>query len=84
MTDVKEIIPRPRRHLSEIKLPNDTAIPRIDFAHNRLGVSEKTAARLNLPTIYVAGIAYVLLNASLKIVADKATRRNQPAKRRRA
>ena len=41
-------------------------------------------AALNFPTIYIGGVAYVLRNASLQILADKVTRRNQPAKRRRA
>jgi len=82
--DVKEITPRPRRHLPEIELPNDTAVPRFNFARNRLGVCERTATRLNLPTIYIGGIAYILQKASLKIIADKAKRRNQPAKRRKA
>ena len=39
---------------------------------------------MNLPTIYIGGHAYIARNASLKIIADRVQRRNQPAKRRRA
>jgi hypothetical protein len=82
--DVREIVRRPRRCLPEIKIPGDKLVPRFDFAHDTIGVCERTAMRMNLPTVYVGGIAYVKQEASLKILADKATRRNQPRKRRRA
>ena len=83
-TDVKEIIRRPRRYLPEIKLPDGEVLkPRRDFAHNVIGVCERSAARMNLPTTYIGGVAYVAENASLKIVADLVQRRNQPAKRHR-
>jgi hypothetical protein len=74
---------RPRRRLAEIPLPNgDTLVPRADFARNEIGTSEKTAQRLNLPTTYIGGVAYVLRNASLQILAATVRRRNQPSKRR--
>ena len=70
----------------QIELPNgDVLEPRREFARDRLGVSDKTAQRMNLPTTYVGNVAYVARNASLKIVADGVQRRNQqPPKRRRA
>ena len=83
MSDVKEIVRRPRQHLPEIKLPNDTAIPRKTFATKRIGTCEKTVARMGLPTIYFGGVAYILENAAMKIIADSAKRKNQPPKRRR-
>ena len=81
-TDVKEIIRRPRRTLPKIEIPGgETLKPRKDFAHDDLGVCERTVVRMNLPTVYVGGIAHIARNASLKIVADLVRRRNQPAKR---
>jgi hypothetical protein len=80
--DIKEIIPRPRRTLPEIEIPGDKLIPRKRFAHDKVGVCERTVVRMNLPTTYIGGIAFVPENASLKIVADSVTRRNQPQKRR--
>jgi hypothetical protein len=52
------------------------------FARTVLGVSERTAARMDLPTTLISGIAYVTRDASIKIVADKVKRKNQPVKRR--
>lgn len=80
--DVKEIVRRPRRTLPQIKIPGDVLMPRKDFARTVIGVCERTAARLNLPTTYVGGVAFVARDASLKLVADLVQRRNQPAKRR--
>lgn len=84
MTDssTKEIVRRPRRTLAQIKIPGDTLVPRENFAHDVIGVCERTAARMNLPTTYVGGIAFVARDASLKIVADQLQRKNQPPKRR--
>ena len=83
--NIKVIVRRPRRRLPEIPLPNgDTAIPRLDFAHNVIGSCERSVTRMNLPTIYIGGVAYVMRQASLQIISGKATRRNQPTKRRRA
>jgi hypothetical protein len=83
-TDVKDIIRRPRRTLSQIEIPGDVLMPRKAFAHEVMGVCERTAARMDLPTTYVGGIAFVARDASLKIVADLVKRPNQPPKRRRA
>jgi hypothetical protein len=75
---------RPRRRLPEIRLPNgDTLVPRADFARDEIGVCERTVKRLDPPTTYIGGIAYVARDASLKIIGDTARRRNQPTKRRR-
>jgi hypothetical protein len=62
-----------------ISLPDgDTLLPRKDFAKDILHVSDKTAMRMNLPTTLIGGKAYVARNASLKVVADKVRRPNQP------
>lgn len=67
----------------DIKLPDgDVLKPRRDFARN-IGVSDRTAQRMNLPTAYVGGVAYVLCNESLQIVAERVKRRNQPPQQRR-
>jgi hypothetical protein len=67
-----------------IELPDgETLKPRAKFAAE-IGVSDKTAARLNLPTTYVGCVAYVAVNASLKQIAARIKRRNQPTVRRRS
>jgi hypothetical protein len=72
--------PRPRPHLT---IDGEVWKPRSDFA-KELGVTDRTAARMNLRTTYIAGIAYVPAGESLTEVAAKARRRYEPAKRRRA
>ena len=82
---VKEIVRRPRRCISEIELPNgETLVLRQDFARDVIGVCDRSVIRLNLPTTYIGGKAYVARNESLKIVAEQLQRKNQPPKRRRA
>jgi hypothetical protein len=66
-----------RRERPVIKLADDDLVPRRDFA-SEIGVSDKTAQRLNLPTTYVGNVAYVLRQASLQIIRDKVERPNQP------
>jgi hypothetical protein len=67
-----------------IELPNgDTLEPRREFARDTLGVCDKTAQRMNLPTTYIANVAYVARNASLKIIAERIQRRGQQPQRRR-
>jgi hypothetical protein len=84
-TSTKEIVRRPRRTLAQIKIPGgDTLVPREAFAHDVIGVCERTAARMNLPTTYVGGIAFVAHDASLKIVANLVKRRNPAPVKRRA
>jgi hypothetical protein len=76
---------RPRCSVASIALPDgDALIPRTKFAEETIGISDRTARRLNLPTVYISGVAYVRRDASLKIIADSATRKNQPQRRRRA
>jgi hypothetical protein len=63
-----------------IHLPDgDTLVLRSDFA-DEINVCEKTVTRMNLPTVYVGGKARVKRLASLKIIADKVQRRNQPTR----
>jgi hypothetical protein len=63
----------------DIVLPSgEIAMPRARFAKTKLHVSDRTAARMNLPTIYMGGVAHVLVNESMEIVAARAERRNQP------
>jgi hypothetical protein len=71
--------PKARRH---IEIDGETLIPRTEFAEY-LGISEKTAQRMNLPTTYIGNVAYVAKNASLRVVAERVQRRNQPAEGRR-
>jgi hypothetical protein len=65
----------------DIEIPGDVLEPRSKFAHNTLGVCDKTAKRMNFPTTYVGGVAYVPRNASLKIVADGVRQRKNPQRR---
>ena len=71
--------PKTRRH---IEIDGDTLMPRSEFAEY-LCVSEKTAQRMNLPTAYIGNVAYVAKNASLRVVAERVRRRNQPPEGRR-
>jgi hypothetical protein len=69
----------PGRH---IDLPtNDTLMPRREFAKDVLGVTDKTALRMNLPTTYIGNVAHVLKNESLRMVAARAQRSNQKKSR---
>jgi hypothetical protein len=61
-----------------IPLPNgDYLEPRTEFAAE-LGVTDRTAARLNLPTTYIGNVAYIAHNASMAIIAGGIRRPNQP------
>jgi hypothetical protein len=83
VSDISEFIRRPRHLLDEIELPDgDVYIKRKIFAKKKVGVSTRTVRRMNLPTAYFGGEAYVKQRASLQILADQATRKNQPHKRR--
>jgi hypothetical protein len=71
-----------RQSRQDIVLPDGEILtPRVKFARGDIGVSERTAARMNLPTTYIGGVAYVAKNASLRIVAELLVRRNQPPRR---
>jgi hypothetical protein len=76
---------RTRQSRQDIVLPDgETLTPRVKFANSDLGISERTAVRMNLPTTYIGSVAYVARNASLRIVAEHVARRNQPQQRRRS
>jgi hypothetical protein len=61
------------QRMAKIDLPDgDTLVRREDFAKETIGVSDRTARRLNLPTTYVGGQPYVKQNASLQVLAEKA------------
>jgi hypothetical protein len=73
---------RENRH--PISLPGgDMLVPRRDFAEKEIGVSERTLIRLNLPTVYIGGVAHVARDGSLAVIASGVQRRNQPPVRRR-
>jgi hypothetical protein len=72
-----------REDRPDIVLPTgETLMPRTRFA-DHVKLSEDTLRKLNLPTVYVGGVAHVKKNASLMLIADGAKRRNEPPKRRR-
>jgi hypothetical protein len=56
-------------------------MPRREFAEEILGVTDKTAMRMNLPTTYIGNVAHVLKNESLRMVAARAQRSNQKKSR---
>jgi hypothetical protein len=87
VTTTAPLLP-PQQRLGKLERPSielpdgETLKPRAQFAA-AIGVSDKTAARLNLPTTYVGCVAYVAVNASLKQIAARVRRRNEPIRRRR-
>jgi hypothetical protein len=66
-----------------IDLPNGKRLIRRRVLAEKRGYSDKTAARQNLPTVYVRMEPYVDEAASLQDIADKLKRRHQPPKHRR-
>jgi hypothetical protein len=65
-------------------LPNGrTLTPRARLA-KKVKVAERTIARLNSPTTYIGGVAYVDHDATLLDIVGKLERRNQPPKKRRS
>jgi hypothetical protein len=91
VTDISISLPPPRKQRRpdiekrpDIELPDGEILtPRARFAES-VGLADRTAQRLNLPTIYVGNIAYVARNASLKQIGARVKRRNEPVKRRRS
>jgi hypothetical protein len=89
MTDITTA-PPPRKQVylrkherPDIELPDgDVLMPRARFAQS-IGLSDSTARDMKLPTVFVAAVAYVRRNASLKEIAGRAKRRNEPPARRR-
>jgi hypothetical protein len=67
--------PQPRRRIA---LPGGKDLqPRVEFA-DEIGVSDRTAARLGLPTTYIGNVAYIERNESLAIIAGRVCRPRQP------
>jgi hypothetical protein len=62
--------PQTRRR---IHLPDDGDYlePRAEFAINTLGVSDRTCARMKLPTQYIGSVAYIKHNASLRLLDQR-------------
>jgi hypothetical protein len=80
--------PRPPRLTRDTRpdiiLPNGKILrPRARIA-KELAVCEKTLARMNLPTTYVAGVAYGVVDDAPKAISDSLKQKNQPPKKRRA
>jgi len=66
-----------------IPLPGgDYLLPRCQWAE-AIGITDRTARKLDLPTVYVGGVAYVPHNASTQRIADQLKVRNEPPPRRR-
>ena len=79
-----DVTRRPRRQKNDIHLPDGEVLtPREPFGEKEFGVSDRTARRMNLPTVYIGGVAFVKRNASLQIVGERAKQKNQPQRRRR-
>jgi hypothetical protein len=73
--------PRTVQHRIRIELPDDVLEQRRVFAEETLGVVDRTAARMGLPTTYVGGIAYIFRNRSLKIIAARGLKNTEPKPR---
>ena len=86
ITTVAQLPPRGRMRREDrpsITLPDGRVLdPRVKFADD-VGLSEKTVTRMNVPTTYIGGVAYVDRGASLKQIGAGVKRRNEPAGRRK-
>ena len=76
--------PSPANSRRHIELADDVLMPRREFAEAILGVTDKTARRMNLPTTYIGNVAHVLRNASLQVVESRVRRPNQRQPRKAA
>jgi hypothetical protein len=75
--------PRGKSARKHIPMPDgDYLEPREEFA-DTIGVTNRTAQKLNLPTTYIGGMAYVPHNKSLAIIASRVRRPAQPEQPRR-
>ena len=70
-----------KHHPITIELADDTAELRCHFADKTLGVVDRTAARMKLPTIYIGNVPYILRNKSLAIIAQRGLQHGEPAPR---
>jgi hypothetical protein len=69
-----------RKH---IPLPNgDYLEARTEFAVDTLGITDRTAQKMGLPTTYIGGIAHVPHNEALAIVAKRIRRPHQQQAKR--
>jgi hypothetical protein len=84
MSDAAPVKRRRGSPVKQFPVAGDTAHLRVDWAENELGVADRTVARMNLPTIYLGGWAYILIDASQKLLADRARRRHEPQPRSKA
>jgi hypothetical protein len=57
--------------------------PRQRIAEEDIHVSDKSAKRYNFRTVYIGGVAYCPVEESLRDIAARARRRNEPPSRRR-
>lgn len=87
MSDLSiDTFPATRRASERPRIPlanGDFLEPRRQWAGG-VGVSDKTASRMNLPTAYIGNVAYVLHNASTEILATRVRPRQPEPQRRRA
>ena len=79
ITTVTRYRPKPR---PDITIAGKVWKPRTRLA-DKLGITDRTAARMNWPTAYIAGVAYCPEEESLADIAAGARRRNEPPKHRR-
>jgi hypothetical protein len=78
-TTVTRYRPKPR---PDITIAGQVWTPRANLA-DKLGFTDRTAARMNWRTTYVAGIAYCPVEESLADIVARARRRHEPVKHRR-
>lgn len=78
-----DIPSRPTRdRRPDIVMPDGSVMtPRARLAEE-IGISERTIARKNPPTVYIGNIAYISRAAGLESIVGKPIRRNTPSKRR--
>lgn len=77
--------PRPRLRANtrpDITIDSEIWRPRTRLAKEDLRVSDKTAQRLNFTTVYIGAVAYCPVERSLRDIAARARRRNEPPARR--
>jgi hypothetical protein len=56
------------------RFEGDILVPRREFARD-LSISERTTARMRLPTTYLGNTAFIARNAGMKIVTETLRRR---------
>ncbi len=70
----------PAKERPTIQIDGDVLVLRSDFAAE-IHVHDRTAKRMNLPTTYIGGRAYVARNQSLRLIASRVRRREEPKRR---